>query len=75
MVSVGRTVGPGDGRYEDVMSVTVGPKPSLGAMDGVVGDRGESTDSEGVSIVAYKGAETTRIVSNDARCYTKCDHT
>lgn len=54
--------------------MTVGPKPSLGAMDGVVGDRGECTGSEGVSMVAYKGAsEIKRLVSYDARHCMKRD--
>lgn len=51
---VGRTDEEREGWYDDDMSVTVGPKPSLGAMDGVAGDRGEATDSA-ASIEAYKG--------------------
>jgi hypothetical protein len=52
-VSVGRAEAEREARVDD-MSVTVGPKPSLGATEGVTGDRGDVTAS-GISIEAYKG--------------------
>lgn len=58
-VSAGRCPGAGDGRYVDETSVTVGPKASFGAIDGVEGDLGDCTVS-GVSIDAYKGAMDCR---------------
>lgn len=69
MVSEGRTAGPSEGLIDDVISVTVGPKPSLGAMDGVVGDRGVCTISEGVSIDAYKGADEIKHIISMTQLY------